>query len=111
MAERSHEPFGLMRIMAQRLHHIPQDPLRHAMGTNADLKSSRAQPRLVELPTVAHLAEHLRFWHAAVLENKLAGYGPGDGRDAAHNSRSRCSGIDQKASHALAPFPPRQARE
>ena len=90
---------------------MPQDPLRHAMGANADLKSSRAQPRLVELPTIAHLTEHLRFWHAAVLENQLARFGPRDGRDAARNSISRCSRIDQKASHSLATLRPRQARE
>src|SRR5262245_14319575 len=94
MAERSHELFGLLRIMAQRLRHITQDPLRQSVGTNADLKSSRAYPGLIELPTVAYFAEHLRFWYAADLENQLAGFGACNRGDAAHNSISRCSGID-----------------
>src|SRR5438132_888830 len=81
------------------------------MEAHANLKSSRAQPHLVELPTVAHLTEHLHFWHAAVLENQLARFGPHNNRDAAHNSISRRSRIDQKASHSLATFRARQARE
>src|SRR5947208_7115395 len=81
------------------------------MGANPDLKSSRAQPRLVELPTVAHFAQHLRFWHPTVLENQLARFGPRDRRDAARNSISRRSRIDQKASHPLATLRARQARE
>ena len=111
MAERYHKLFRFLGIMSQGLSHITQDPLRHAMGANADLKSSRAQPRLVEFPTVAHIAEHLRFWHPAVLENQLARFGPRDRRDAAHNSISRRSRVDQKASHPLATLRPRQARE
>src|SRR2546427_1113570 len=81
------------------------------MGANPDLKSSRAQPRLVELPTVAHFAQHLRFWHPTVLENQLARFGPRDRRDAARNSISRRSRIDQKASYPLATLRARQARE
>src|SRR5262245_12537621 len=102
MAERSDKLVGLLRIMTQRFCDVPQDPLRHAMRAHPDLKSSRAQPRLVEFPTMAHFTQHLRLRNAAVLENQLARFGPRDRRDAARNSIARCSGIDQKASHPLA---------
>src|SRR5215468_10529373 len=102
MTERSDKLVGLLGIMTQRFSHVPQDPLRHAMRAHPDLKSSRAQPRLVELPAVAHFTQHLRLGNAAVLENKLARFGPRDRRNAARNSISRSSGVDQKAGHSFA---------
>src|SRR5262245_32281058 len=111
MTERSDKLVGLLRIMTQRFRHIPQDPLRHPMRAHSDLKSSRAQPRLVELPAVAHFTQHLHPRNAAVLENELARFGPCDRRDAARHAISRRSGIDQKASHSLATLRARQPRE
>src|SRR5262245_12065399 len=102
MAERSDKLVGLLGIMTQRLRHIPEDPLRHAMRAHPDLKPSRAQPCLVEFPAVAHFTQHLRLRNPAVLENEVARFGPCDRRDAARNAISRRSGIDQKASHSLA---------
>src|SRR5215510_321285 len=111
MTERSDKLVGLLRIMTQRFRHIPQDPLRHPMRAHSDLKSSRAQPRLVELPAVAHFTQHLRLRNAAVLENQLARFGSRDRRDAARNSISRSSGVDQKASHSFATLSAGQPRE
>src|SRR5215468_10875344 len=111
MTERSDKLVGLLGIMTQRFSHVPQDPLRHAMRAHPDLKSSRAQPRLVELPAVAHFTQHLRLRNAAVVENEFARFGPRDRRDAARNPISRSSRIDQKASHSLAPLRAWQPRE
>src|SRR5215475_3434371 len=111
MAERSDKLVGLLRLMTQRFRHIPQYPLRHPMRTHSDLKSSRAQPRLVELPAVAHFTQHLRLRNSAVLENEFARFGSRNRRDAARNPISRSSRIDQKASHSLAPLRAWQPRE
>src|SRR5262245_57045636 len=111
MAERSDKLVGLVRIMTQRFRHVPQDPLRHPMRAHSDLKSSCAQPRLVELPAVAHFTQHLRVRNSAVLENQLARFGSRNRRDAARNPISRSSRIYQKASHSLAPLRARQPRE
>ena len=53
------------------------------MGADTDLKSARAEPRLIERPAVADFAEHLRLGHPAIFENQFARLGAGDGRDAA----------------------------
>src|SRR5215475_15852149 len=81
------------------------------MRAHPDLKSSRAEPRLVELPALAHFTQHFRLRNAAVLENELARFGPRDRRNAARNSISRSSGVDQKAGHSFATLRAWQPRE
>src|SRR4051812_34065066 len=88
-----------------------QNPLRRAMGAHANLKAARAEPSLVQCPAVTNFAQNLGFVHATVFEQQLAGLGPRDSSDAAHDAISRRAGFNQKASHALAPLSARQARK
>src|SRR5262249_38939868 len=111
MAECSDKLVGLLRIMTQRFRHIPQDPLRHPMRAHSDLKSSCAQPRLVEFPAVAQFTQHLRLRNSAVLENHLASFASRNRRDAPRNPISWSSRIDQKAGHSFATLRARQPRK
>src|SRR5574341_2262248 len=97
--------------MPQSVCHGAQHAQRQAVGADADLKAPRAEPRLIERPTVAHFAEHLRFMHAAVFKDQLAGLGPGNRRNAAYDAITGRSGVDQKTSYSFAPFRSWQARE
>ena len=88
--------FRFALIMPQDIGNRAQHPLRHAVGADADLKTARAEPGLVQCPAVADFAENLRLVHAAVFKDQFAWFGTGDGRDAADDAITRRAGIDKK---------------